>query len=326
MQSLNKSILNIRFYGFWDNDSIIFEHYFRPSHNFLFDKYDVKIDYEKPADLVLCSLWKPAPNKNIGVPTICLVHENYTPTQQFCDGYDLTLSFTANPELKKHQRVPYWVYHAFDAYYFSNSGNSFDKWTKLFLTEQRALDGCKDYDTTRFCAFLHRKKENYRTKVVEMLSEYKKVDLGDPSSSNLTDPTEIDLMNKKLEGKEGFYRKLHFFEPRKFSFCMENSWTPGYTTEKIIDSYLAPTVPLYCGPLEVEDNFNSKAFLNMYEYDSVVPFVEDVKKLDNTPELYYSMLNEPLFTSYPDKFRADAMLSLYESVLERKDPEKITLE
>ena len=43
------------------------------------------------------------------------------------------------------------------------------------------------------------------------------------------------------------YTHLRMKKPYKFSIAFENAWYPGYTSEKIVTSMLAGTIPIYWG-------------------------------------------------------------------------------
>ena len=55
--------------------------------------------------------------------------------------------------------------------------------------------------------------------------------------------------------------KIKFLSSYKFSFAMENSKGDGYSTEKIIESFLAGTIPIYYGDYMVDEFLNPKAYI-----------------------------------------------------------------
>ena len=61
----------------------------------------------------------------------------------------------------------------------------------------------------------------------------------------------------------------------KFSLALENSAFAGYVTEKIMDSFLARTIPVYWGAPDVALDFNRDAFINLADYpnfDAAIDF------------------------------------------------------
>jgi alpha(1,3/1,4) fucosyltransferase len=49
---------------------------------------------------------------------------------------------------------------------------------------------------------------------------------------------------------------------------MENSYFPGYSTEKLTDPFVARSVPIYKGDPRVAEWFNPKAFINLADFHS----------------------------------------------------------
>lgn len=149
----------------------------------------------------------------------------------------------------------------------------------------------------RFCGFVvsNGHPEDIRTKFFLNLSEYKRVESGGRFMNNI---------GHGLKGSEG---KLNFQIPCKFAIAFENSSTPGYTTEKIVEAWQAGTVPIYWGNPEIAKEFNSKAFINCHEYESMEQVIEKVKEIDQDDRLYRAMLEEPILyngciaTKYLDK-------------------------
>jgi hypothetical protein len=89
--------------------------------------------------------------------------------------------------------------------------------------------------------------------------------------------------------------KREFQKDYKFSIAFENSRKEGYVTEKIIDAWAAGTIPIYWGNTQIANEFNPKAFINVFDFDSIDDCIKYVKKVDNDDELYLSMQREPIF-------------------------------
>lgn len=64
--------------------------------------------------------------------------------------------------------------------------------------------------------------------------------------------TQNELVNKK----DGLI-------PYKYSIAIENSFTPNYFTEKIIDCYLSYTMPIYYGTPNLEEYFPKNSFIKI---------------------------------------------------------------
>ena len=77
-------------------------------------------------------------------------------------------------------------------------------------------------------------------KIFNELSKYKRVDMGGRYKNNV--------------GK--IKNKIQFFESYKFSIAMENTEGDGYISEKIIESFLSGTIPIYYGDYIIDEFIN----------------------------------------------------------------------
>ena len=116
----------------------------------------------------------------------------------------------------------------------------------------------------------------------ERLSEYKKVDSGGKWRNN---------MGGRVNDK------LAFDRTHKFSIVCENSASPGYTTEKIVQAYAANCIPIYWGDPDISKVFNTRSFINVTDFASVDAVVDCVKQLDSDDNLYAAMMKEPALVS-----------------------------
>ena len=89
--------------------------------------------------------------------------------------------------------------------------------------------------------------------------------------------------------------KIKFLSSYKFSFAMENTKGDGYVSEKIIDSFLAGTIPIYYGDYMVDEYINPKAYILVKDEYDMKKKIEYIIKIDNNDELYSSILNENIF-------------------------------
>lgn len=134
---------------------------------------------------------------------------------------------------------------------------------------------------TEFCSFVYSnyRAEEQRKIIFEKISEYKKVNAGGGYLNN-------------TNGRVG--NKLEFEMRHKFSIAFENSSRSGYTTEKIVSSLVAKTVPIYWGNPNINKEFNTKRFINCHDYASFDQVLEKVRELDSNDNLYLKMVNEPI--------------------------------
>lgn len=86
---------------------------------------------------------------------------------------------------------------------------------------------------------------------------------------------------------------VRHFRPYRFALVMENSKIDGYITEKIINAFLAGTVPIWYGTREVFRVFNHKAFVY---YDPVYAqtALDKVAYLESNRTAYEDMLQQSI--------------------------------
>ena len=89
--------------------------------------------------------------------------------------------------------------------------------------------------------------------------------------------------------------KTEFLSSYKFSIAMENSEGQGYISEKILDSLIAGTIPIYYGGYMIDEFINPKTFILIRNEKDMKRKIEYIKKIDNDDNLYKQILNEKLF-------------------------------
>jgi hypothetical protein len=111
------------------------------------------------------------------------------------------------------------------------------------------------------------------------LNRYKKVDSGGRYLNNI--------------GNNGIEDKLKFQSQYKFSLTFENTEYLGYTSEKITNSMIANSIPIYWGNPLIEMDFNKKSFINYYDFKNENELIEYIIHLDNNREEYLNKIREP---------------------------------
>jgi len=144
---------------------------------------------------------------------------------------------------------------------------------------------------TGFCNFIYSNghAHPHRDWMFHMLSTYRRVDsLGIHLNNCGNVPSRVDQNWRRLlvEQKRSY----------KFSIAAENAACPGYTTEKLITSFMAHTVPIYWGDPSVAEEFNERAFVNANGL-SEKELIDRVRELDSDDDKYRAMLAEPPMTA-----------------------------
>lgn len=134
---------------------------------------------------------------------------------------------------------------------------------------------------TEFCSFVYSNylAEESRQEIFDALSAYKKVNSGGGYLNN-------------IGGRVA--SKFEFELRHKFSIAFENSSRLGYTTEKIVCSLAAKTIPIYWGNPAVAREFNEERFINCHNYTSFAEVVKRVREIDADDELYLRIVNQPV--------------------------------
>jgi hypothetical protein len=187
--------------------------------------------------------------------------ENIRPDFTVCD---YAFSFDLDDNQGRNYRLPLYV--------------QYDDVTKLTLPKHPDELLKKKTD---FCNFVYSNPDcKRRIKFFRKLSKYKKVDSGGRILNNI-----------------GYFvpNKIEFLSKYKFTIAFENGEYPGYTTEKLFEPMLAGSVPIYWGNPQVRKDFNTKSFINSYDFKNDDELIDRIIEIDQDDELYLQILNEPYF-------------------------------
>ena len=122
--------------------------------------------------------------------------------------------------------------------------------------------------------------DGFRIKFINELSKYKRVDMGGIYKNNVG----------------GIVRnKIRFLSTYKFSIAMENSEGQGYISEKIFDSFIAGTIPIYYGGYMLDEFINPKSYIFIKNEEDMLKKIEYIKQIDNDAKLYKKILSEKPF-------------------------------
>lgn len=157
---------------------------------------------------------------------------------------------------------------------------------------QNRQDLSADLAKRKFCNFIYSNPNSgegatLRIDFCKKLMGYKKVDCPGKILNNMKSDI-ITRYNKNWE--QG---KIDFIKNYKFTIAFENSCSNGYTTEKLIQPFMANSIPIYWGNPKVTKDFNPKAFINCNDYNNLDEVIEKIKELDNNDGLYMEMLKQP---------------------------------
>jgi hypothetical protein len=170
----------------------------------------------------------------------------------------------------RYIRYPYYLFRLF-------------RDSKLDNLNVRDLDyydfNSKDLFLNRdFCCFIssNGEQKSNRDELYKKLSQYKRVNSAGSHLNNMN--------NKYLSNKIEFQYK------HKFSIAAENSIYDGYTTEKIYESFLSRTIPIYLGNPKIDLEFNPNSFINANKFSNFDDLIEYIKELDRNDNKYIEIL------------------------------------
>ena len=153
----------------------------------------------------------------------------------------------------------------------------------------------------KFCNFLvsNGNASEFRTQFFKLLSQYKPVDSGGRYLNNI---------GGTVKDKASWQKEY------KFSLCFENSSTPGYLTEKLIQAYATNTIPIYWGDpqalgslIEGKSGINPKAII-WVEPKHPELALQQIKELDSDVSMYIEKLKQPLFMDKDHSLRFEESL------------------
>lgn len=143
---------------------------------------------------------------------------------------------------------------------------------------------------TRFCNFLYSNPNAHamRDRLFFEISKYKHVDsLG----------RHLNNMNKTGTGFEGHSNEcVPIKRDYKFSIAAENAMYSGYTSEKMLTSLEAHTVPIYFGNPYVKNEINPEAFIDVSDFDSLSSLISYIEEVDNNDDLWCKYVSAPWLT------------------------------
>ena len=225
---------------------------------FLQERYEVEIS-DEPEWLLYSVFGNEHLNYNNCVK-IFFTGENQTPDFNLCD---YAIGFDYIDFGDRYIRFPLW------ALYLNEIEAMLAKHHNVSLSEK-----------TDFCSFVvsNPHGNEARAQFMDKLSEYKQVHSGGRWRNNVGGPVAD---------------KLAFQKKHKFSMAFENACHPGYTTEKLMQSFAAQTVPIYWGDPRVAETFNKEAFINCNDFPNWESVIELVKEIDQNDALWQKMVETP---------------------------------
>lgn len=142
-------------------------------------------------------------------------------------------------------------------------------------------------EKSSFCNFIYANKKSHpnRDAMFHKLSEYQFIHALGRHLNNT--PGDNHRMG------DWYSSSIQMKKPYKFSIAFENAWYPGYTSEKIVTSMLAGTIPIYWGNPNIDQEFNSASFINCHDFASLDEAAAYVKQVNENDDLWCEIMSRP---------------------------------
>ncbi len=208
-----------------------------------------------------------------------------------------------------------------------------DRYCQCFYLEKnealinRAPYKNKSIDDKKFCNFIYSNASvgygaEFRQVFCKRLMEYKRVDCPGSVLNNMPKGSIINRHDKDFVSA-----CQNFQQNYKFTIAFENVSALGYTTEKIVNPFIAGSIPIYWGNPGITDQFNANAFINVA--DDIEAAINRIIEIDQNDDLYREMLlTQPLkdmslYTTDWIKKRNDFILNIIEHGTSLKRQEQL---
>lgn len=140
----------------------------------------------------------------------------------------------------------------------------------------------------KFCCFIYSNRNAHpmRDYLFYEISKYKQIDsLGKHLHNTEIPPTRGHKNWRELS--------IEMKSKYKFSIAVENASYEGYTSEKILSSFQAHTVPIYWGNPHIGKEYNQEAFIDCSQYESIEEIIQRIREIDENDELWSYMISQP---------------------------------
>jgi hypothetical protein len=281
-------------------------------------RHNVTIDSANP-NLVITQGRKVYPNAltlyyNEGepfYPNLPVVENVYDPDKTIADYFLGSFFF----DFENYTRFS--LYSLYTLHHIKNGDlKSFD----FFYKENREIP-----NKEKFCAFVSRGPIGKRGKFFEKLNARKKVE----ASFSPYNDFQIGFDNSAYWSS---IPKVNFIKKYKFNLCWEGTWrgthpafpgaiiengdivnVNGLTNEKIVEAFIAGTIPIYWGNSKISEEFNKNTFLNLNDFESEEALIDKIIEIDQNDDLYKSFFKEKIAVN--DNFSMEYLSDLFDNIL-----------
>lgn len=193
--------------------------------------------------------------------TLYFSGENALPDFDACD-FAITSAYIDDP---RHFRLPYYAFSCRDPHQL------------VLPIDWNARDAIRA--KTGFCSFMaSNPRAPERNRCFRLLHRAIPIDSGGKH---------FNTTGERVRDKHAF------LSARRFNLCFENTSSAGYTTEKLIDAYLARTIPIYWGNPRVGEEFNRKSMIYAGDFPSIDALAQHVLEIATDDARCAEILAQP---------------------------------
>ncbi len=194
------------------------------------------------------------------------------------EGFDLTLSFDVDSYAGKNAYLPLFTTRAAESEFAKPSEGE-----RLLgiRTNRGVLHQSRSMQTSQrpnFACLILSNPEPTRLRMARELARLGSVDIYGPA------------VGRPLRAKVDVAHRYRYI------ICFENSFYPGYVTEKVLDAWLLGCIPLWAG-FDQARLLNPASYLNLWDFESMAAMVERIAELEDSPEDIDAIAGQPLLTS-----------------------------
>jgi alpha(1,3/1,4) fucosyltransferase len=237
-------------------------------HFFEINNASIDIDNQNP-DIIFYSVFGNANMNNKSIKVLFTrenLYDHWYPKTHLpnLDKFDFVLGFEDNIK-KNHYKIPY---------YFV-VGKLYDQSQIDYqIISKNLVENL--YKKSKNISLISRNPHELR---LSLINKFKNKDI-------VVDcPGKVGNNIKILNIENGELFKINFLSDYFFNICPENSWYPGYTTEKLYHAMISGCIPIYWGCDKLDDGF--------YNKEKVFFINKDLSNLDSTVDDTVKLLNNP---------------------------------
>ncbi len=167
----------------------------------------------------------------------------------------------------------------------------YPSWQLLLQNSQSEAAPAAKIRPPGFCAFLYSntQAQPMRDQLLDRLAEIAPVDSAGGHRRNMA------ALAVKAYASGWEEAALEWFRHYRFVISVENSSTPGYTTEKIVQALAAGSIPIYHGDPYIERVFNPERMINVHRL-GLEGAIAKVQELEADPQAYAAVVAQTPFT------------------------------